>query len=207
ERTLRADRRVGARPHRPPRRRGRRLARQRRGAAALGLRARRRAERRGAPAGGRQRGLGGAGPAPDLRAGGALPRRPAGVQRHLAVLGDLGADGDRQRLRRRRDVRPPGRRPRPGRRRARRPVDLRPLAQRADGGRGRRAARFDHVGADRPGRQPAGARLRRGDPGRLEPHGDRPGDPPRVRAPDLHRLRRPARAARRDARGRWRRLV
>ena len=81
----------------------------------------------------------------------------AAVQRDRAVRRDLGADRDRQRLRHRGAVRPPGPRPRP------RPATCwsrsRPPAARrtcSPPSRPATEARPDDLGADRPRRQPAG---------------------------------------------------
>ena len=144
----------------------------------------------------RQRRLGRRGAAPRRRAGRPLPRRARPALGDRAVRGVRGGHGDRQRLRRRGDVRAPGARARAARRRADRALHLGPLAQRA--GRRRRGGRdrHGHVGAHGRAGQPARAARRRLPRGRLAAHGDRAGDPPDRDPPAVRGGRRVARRAR-----------
>src|SRR5918996_781960 len=144
---------------------------------------------RRAPAGGRQRRQRSAGPPPRRRAGRALrPRAPA-VQRAGAVGRDRRAHRDRQRLRLRPVLRPPGRGPRPARRRVAGAVDLGRQRQPAAGGGRSPWRRRRGVGHDGAGAEPAGGRGRRRPHGRLRGHAQRAGRPTGRRPPAVPRLR------------------
>ena len=144
---------TGVRAPAQPAGRARRARGRRRPARALGPPARDDAARGRTAAGRRQRRQRGAGPASDGGAGRALRDRAPRPQRAVPARRHLESHGDRQRLRRRGGLRPPGSRARPARRRPHRAEHVRAQPERPRRrGRGRRARDHD-VGADRATRR------------------------------------------------------